>query len=114
MTEMRDRVLFAASQLPNIEISIAALLLWLSRQPDVDANRLSVVAVSFGSFVAPLSLRAVEFLGLRPATTVFIHGGANIKAFVDRYVHENPGTNPGPWAVDTVDKSLDYVDPVQH
>jgi hypothetical protein len=64
--------------LPRIYGQIAASMKWLSRQSIVRADRINSIHVSFGSFIAPLSLRLANAMGVETYATVFAFGGAEV------------------------------------
>lgn len=66
----------------NIQLLSAMALNWVRSQPMVDGTRISVVSVSYGSFVAPFSIRLAQLLGLDPYAVVFAYGGSDLKSLI--------------------------------
>jgi hypothetical protein len=62
--------------LPRIIGRVAASMKWLATQSWVRPDRINTIHVSFGSYIAPYSLRLAEAAGVRSFATVFAFGGA--------------------------------------
>ena len=56
---------------------------WVRTQNFVNPEKISVVSVSFGTFVTPFSLRLAQLLGLDPYAVVFAYGGSDLKSVLN-------------------------------
>lgn len=65
------------------QAQIVAALFWMMQQRDIDPNRITVLTVSFGTFVVPPALYIATQLGFTPAATVFAFGGSGVENFMD-------------------------------
>jgi len=79
---LAEKILATAKHLFQIQAHILISLLWLAHQDEYDPSRISILNVSFGTFIAPLSLRAASQFGFKSAATIFAFGGAEIKNFI--------------------------------
>lgn len=66
----------------NLQLLSSVALNWVKNHPMVDSSRISVVSVSYGTFVAPLSVRLAQLLGLDPYAVVFTYGGSDLKSLI--------------------------------
>jgi hypothetical protein len=65
-------VIETLARIPEIQQQIVSAYLWIASQDEMDKNKISVIAISFGSFMAPSTLRALSLLGHTPYTTSFL------------------------------------------
>lgn len=70
-------------QIPQLQGRMAAALAYMAGNVNVDPNKVSVIMVSFGSFVGPLAIRLAEPLLPAPInSTVFAFGGGSLAKLI--------------------------------
>lgn len=104
-----------------IQIHITAALFWLGKSKEahalgVDRSRISVVAVSFGTFVAPVALRAVQILGVKTFSSVFAFGGANLNGFLRHELEKSEDLSDSDREniMQFAEGFLETIDPARH
>lgn len=101
-------------RLPQIQTQILTAYIWLAHQPEVDKNRLSVINISFGTFVGPSALRMLSSMGHTPYTTTFLFGGASLEAFFQPILNQEAINLLGPQVVQWISQGLKNLSPEQH
>jgi hypothetical protein len=64
--------------------------LWIWSQDEIDKDKISLVAISFGIFIAPSTLRALTLIGHTPYTTSFLFGGGSLEPFITPHLSVIP------------------------
>jgi len=96
-------------KIPQIQAHIVSAFLWLQSLPSIDKNYISVISVSFGSFIAPSALRTLKLLGHKPYTTSFLFGGASLDALIAPHLKLVPKN-----ISDIILHNLSNLNPSQH
>ena len=65
-----------------LQLQTAAILNWVKKQHFVDNTRISVVSVSYGTFLAPFAIRLAQIMGFEPYALVFAYGGSDLKSII--------------------------------
>jgi hypothetical protein len=97
------------NKIPQIQAHIVSAYLWIQSLPWIDKNYLSIITVSFGSFIAPSALRMLKLLGHKPYTTSFLFGGASIDAFLAPHLALVPKN-----ISEIIIRNLSQLNPSQH
>lgn len=70
----------------RIQAQVMALFLWLKSIPEVDADKIVSLNISFGSFVVPQALVSLQKFGFVPAATVFAFGGSDFISVLEYHL----------------------------
>lgn len=97
------------SRMIPIQHEIISAYLWIDQLEHIKKNRISMINISFGSFIAPSALRALGMLGQFPYTTTFLFGGASLESFVTPHLAVLP-----PQVVPLIEHHLKNINPSQH
>lgn len=93
-----------------LQSQIASTLIWLTEQPDIDSEKISLVMVSFGSIAAPKSIALAQKHGFKAKATIFAFGGAEIRNFIFSYL-KIPDAPAGSLLL--LDHYLSQIDPIK-
>lgn len=99
---------------PKIQQQTLMTYVWLSKLPEIDSRKITSINISFGSFIAPFSLRALADLGYVPYRTVFLFGGTTLGGFVEPYLGTITAASNDRIDVSEFNKSLKGIEPAQH
>lgn len=66
----------------ELQLKTVTVFNWVKNLDYVDETRISVVSVSYGTFLAPFALRVAQTQGFDPYALVFAYGGADLKSII--------------------------------
>lgn len=87
---------------------------WVKNLPVVNANKISFINISFGTFAAPFSIRVAQLLGLDPYAIVFAYGGSDLKSMILPTLENSMSNADFENVKKPVSKLLDMTAPTNH
>lgn len=75
-----------------LPLYMSVALRWVYAQPFIDAHRVNIVNVSFGTLFYPLAQRILNEIDLYPQSVVFGYGGADISEVVGHHWQNKLGS----------------------
>lgn len=105
----------ALRDVPRTMGQIAVGLKWFSQEPRIQADRINVLMVSFGTLVGPAAMRIAKLTMNVPVySNVLAYGGADIKNFVLPHLERNLSAPDYKAIAGPLSQGMDFIDPKHH
>lgn len=97
-----------------IPVLMTVALVWLYQQNFIDAEKINVVSVSFGTLFYPLALRLLQDFGFSIRTSVFGYGGVEISEVIGNELQKSLGQTEVLLAKWVIKSQTWFVEPKYH